>query len=110
MSVSPDNAQIFSILNEFMAERDWERFHSDENLAKSIAIEAAELLECYQWEPASTTEEVAEELADVLTYCYLLSQKIGFDPHQLMLDKLKITSDKYPINKAKGTSTKYDKF
>lgn len=109
MDSSISNSDVYAALNEFMIEREWNRFHSEENLAKSVAIEAAELLECYQWEATADMEEVAAELADVLTYCFLFAQKIGIDPHRLILNKLKVTREKYPVSKAKGTSTKYDK-
>ncbi|MEQ6897963.1 nucleotide pyrophosphohydrolase [Microbacterium sp. KR10-403] len=95
-------------LREFVAERDWAQFHSSENLAKSIAIEAGELLECFQWEPDADTDRVREELADVLTYCLLLADRIGVDPDTIVLDKLEVTRRKYPVDRARGRSTKYD--
>ncbi|GAA4187388.1 nucleotide pyrophosphohydrolase [Gryllotalpicola kribbensis] len=95
-------------LREFVAERDWAQFHSPENLAKSVSIEAAELLECFQWSPDFDADRVNEELADVLTYCYLLADRLGVAPDQLVLDKLAKTRVKYPVEKARGRSTKYD--
>ncbi|PPF87814.1 nucleotide pyrophosphohydrolase [Subtercola sp. Z020] len=95
-------------LAAFVAERDWARFHTPENLAKSIAIEAGELLECFQWVPDAAPERVREELADVLTYCLLLADRIGADPAQLVRDKLEITRQKYPVDKARGSSARYD--
>ncbi|MET4638154.1 nucleotide pyrophosphohydrolase [Mycetocola sp. 2940] len=92
----------------FMAEREWSQFHSPENLAKSIAIEAGELLECFQWDAAADPARVREELADVLTYCVLLADRIGADPSQIVKDKLAKTREKYPTEKARGRSTKYD--
>jgi dCTP diphosphatase len=92
----------------FVAERDWAQFHSPENLAKSIAIEAGELLECFQWNADADTHRVREELADVLTYCILLADTIGADPDQIVLDKLAVTRAKYPADKARGRSDKYD--
>ncbi|GGE95083.1 nucleotide pyrophosphohydrolase [Mycetocola zhadangensis] len=92
----------------FMAERDWAQFHTPENLAKSIVIEAGELLECFQWDADANPARIREELADVLTYCMLLADRIGADPNQIILDKLAITRDKYPVDKARGRSTKYD--
>lgn len=96
------------LLREFVAERDWEQFHSPENLAKSIAIEAGELLECFQWGPDTDPERVRDELADVLTYCLLLADRLGVDPDSIVLDKLAQTRRKYPVEKARGRSTKYD--
>jgi dCTP diphosphatase len=95
-------------LRAFVAERDWAQFHTAENLAKSISIESAELLECFQWNADADTDRVKEELADVLTYCLLLADKLGVDPDQIVLDKLAVTREKYPIEKAKGRSSKYD--
>lgn len=62
---------------KFNEERDWDQFHSPENLAKSIAIEAGELLECFQWGPDYDHQKVCEELADVMNYCLLMSDKLG---------------------------------
>lgn len=95
-------------LRTFAEERDWVQFHTPENLAKSISIEAAELLECFQWDPEADLDSVKEELADVLTYCFFLADRMGIDPEQIVLDKLAKTREKYPIDKARGRSTKYD--
>ena len=94
---------------QFNEERDWNQFHSPENLAKSISIEAGELLECFQWNNEYDIEEVKEELADVINYCLLLADKLKLDPKQIVLDKMKKTAKKYPVEKAKGKSTKYNK-
>lgn len=96
-------------IKEFNEERDWDQFHSPENLAKSISIEAGELLECYQWNNEYDLDEVKEELADVINYCLLMADKLGVDAEQIVLDKMKKTAKKYPVEKAKGVSTKYDK-
>lgn len=96
-------------VRQFMAERDWQQFHSPENLAKSVSIEAGELLECFQWGDADL-ESAKDELADVLTYCMLLADKLGLDPDTIILDKLAKTREKYPVEKARGTSVKYDQF
>jgi NTP pyrophosphatase (non-canonical NTP hydrolase) len=92
-----------------MTEREWGQFHSPENLAKSISIEAAELLECYQWNSDGDQDEVAGELADVLTYALLLADELGLDPERIVREKLERTGQKYPVDKAKGRSTKYDR-
>lgn len=94
---------------EFTHERDWDQFHSPENLAKSISIEAGELLECFQWNNEYDLDEVKEELADVINYCLLMADKLDVDPKQIVLDKMEKTAKKYPIEKAKGKSTKYNK-
>ena len=96
-------------IEKFNEERDWGQFHSPENLAKSISIEAGELLECFQWNNEYDLEEVKEELADVLNYCIQMANKLGVDPKQIVLDKMEKTAKKYPVEKAKGKSTKYTK-
>ncbi len=96
-------------IRKFNEERDWDQFHSPENLAKSISIEAGELLECFQWNSEYDINEVKEELADVLNYCIQMSNKLGLDPIQIVLDKMEKTAKKYPVEKAKGKSTKYNK-
>lgn len=92
-----------------MEERHWSQFHTPGNLAKSISIEAAELLECFQWSDEGDCGEAVEELADVLTYCLLLADRLGVDPDRIVRKKLAKTAEKYPVEKAKGRSTKYDK-
>jgi NTP pyrophosphatase (non-canonical NTP hydrolase) len=100
--------QTIDALRAFVAERDWGQFHTPANLARSVSIEAAELLECFQWSDEADSERVKEELADVLTYCYLLADKLGLGPEQIVLEKLEATKTKYPVDKARGKSTKYD--
>ena len=94
---------------EFNEERDWGQFHTPENLAKSVSIEAAELLECFQWSNDFDKEHVCEELADVLSYCIMLADRLDVSIEEIVLDKLEKTKKKYPADKAKGVSTKYDK-
>ena len=101
--------KLKKVLREFNEERDWDQFHSPENLAKSISIEAGELLECFQWGNDFKEEDVCEELADVITYCIMLADKLDVSIEEIVLDKLKKTKRKYPVNKARGVSTKYDK-
>jgi NTP pyrophosphatase (non-canonical NTP hydrolase) len=100
--------EVIAKLKEFVASRDWDQFHTPENLAKSISIEAAELLEVFQWGSTVNSDSLRQELADVLTYCYLLASKIGESPERLILEKLEITSEKYPVEKSRGSSAKYD--
>ena len=99
---------MIQALREFVEERDWGQFHTPENLAKSVSIEAAELLENYQWGHPANLENVQDELADVLTYCLLLADKLGMDPNEIVLEKLAKTQQKYPVEKARGRSDKYD--
>lgn len=95
---------------QFNEERDWDQFHKPANLAKSIAIEAGELLECFQWDDNSyDKQEVIEELADVTSYCIMLADKLDVDLEEIVLNKLEKSKQKYPVAKAKGKSTKYNK-
>lgn len=96
-------------LRAFVAERDWSQFHSPENLAKSISIEAGELLECFQWNAVAEEQAVKDELADVLSYCFMLADNLGVDPEKLILDKLESSRAKYPADKTRGRSEKYDR-
>ena len=99
---------VMAKLREFVANREWDQFHTQENLAKSISIEAAELLEVFQWGEPENLDALRQELGDVLTYCYLLANKIGESPENLILEKLAITAEKYPVEKSRGSSAKYD--
>lgn len=95
-------------LRAFAREREWEQFHTPENLAKSISIESAELLECFQW-GSGDLAAAKDELADVLSYCLLLADRLGLDPEEIVLSKLEKTRAKYPVEKARGRSEKYDR-
>ncbi|MCI8290638.1 MAG: nucleotide pyrophosphohydrolase [Clostridia bacterium] len=102
--------EIIEEIKKFNKERDWTKFHTPDNLAKSISIEAAELLECFQWNGNDyNKQDVYEELADVFTYCIQMAIALDIDPKEIILKKLEKTKSKYPIDKAKGVSTKYDK-
>jgi dCTP diphosphatase len=101
--------ELMTVLRNFVSERNWEQFHTPENLAKSISIEAAELLELFQWSSPSNKVEVRDELADVLTYCFLLADKYDFDVEKIVLEKLETTKAKYPVEKSFGKSEKYDR-
>ena len=100
--------EIRDKLRVFNDERDWAQFHTPENLAKSIAIEAGELLECFQWGSTFKREAVCDEIADVMMYCIMLADKLDVDMKQEMLRKLKENGEKYPVEKCKGSSKKYD--
>lgn len=101
---------VVELLRAFGDEREWKQFHTPENLAKSISIEAGELLECFQWNAQIAPERLRDELADVLTYCLLLCDQLGLDPVGIVLEKLEVTRAKYPLDRAKGRSTRYDEF
>ena len=96
-------------IRKFTEDRDWDQFHSPANLAKSISIEANELLECFQW---SDTEydisHVKEELADVLVYCRNMLDKLELDEDEIVNEKMSRNEAKYPVEKAKGKANKYN--
>lgn len=95
---------------KFTEDRNWDQFHSPANLAKSVSIEAGELLECFQWDEKNVDKEhVAEELADVLNYSIQLAYAMGFSIKDIIEKKMVKNAIKYPISKCKGNATKYDK-
>ncbi len=97
-------------IRKFTEDRDWDQFHTPANLAKSISIEANELLECFQW---SDTEyditHVKEELADVLVYCRNMLDKLNLDEDEIVNEKMCKNEAKYPVDKARGKADKYDR-
>ena len=102
--------KLLERIDKFNKDRDWDKFHSPSNLAKSISIEANELLECFQWNDNDFDfEEVKEELADVLNYCIQMSQVLNVDIIDIINAKMDKVEVKYPVEKAKGVSTKYNK-
>ena len=95
-------------IRKFTEERDWDQFHSPANLAKSIVIEAAELLECFQWSDTEyDLQHIKEELADVLVYSQNLLDKLELDADEIVNMKMEQNEAKYPVDKAKGSATKY---
>jgi NTP pyrophosphatase (non-canonical NTP hydrolase) len=102
-------------LREFAAERDWDQFHSPKNLATALAVEAAELLEPFQWLtdeksrdlPADARAAVEQELADVLLYLVRLADRLGVDLEQAAQAKIARNGEKYPVDKSRGSSRKY---
>ena len=97
-------------IRQFTDDRDWDQFHSPANLAKSISIEANELLECFQWSDTDyDVEHVKEELADVIVYCRNMLDKLGLDEDDIVNAKMAKNEAKYPVEKAKGKADKYDK-
>ncbi len=108
-----DIEEIIEALIRFRNERDWEQFHDSKNLATAISIEAAELNELFLWKTIKESEEVdkekiKEELADILSFCFLLAEKHNLDIKQVILDKVKMNALKYPVDKAKGNAKKYN--
>lgn len=107
-----DFQEIIEALIRFRDERDWEQFHDSKNLALAISLEAAELNELFLWKKESEAENVdkdklKDELADILAFSFLLANKHKLDIKEIVLDKIKRNGEKYPVNKAKGTATKY---
>ena len=95
--------QIKQRIDKFVTDRDWRQFHTPSNLAKSISIEASELLECFQWSDTDyDLEHVKEELADVLNYCIQMSQVLNLDIVDILNAKMDKTEKKYPLEKSKG--------
>ena len=105
-----DIQEITDKLIEFRNDRDWEQFHNPKDLSLAISIEAGELLELFLWKNAedANKEKVKEELADIFSFAFLLADKYGLDVKQIVLDKIKVNNEKYPVAKAKGTAKKYN--
>ena len=96
-------------IRKFSDDRDWDQFHTPVNLAKSIAIEACELLECFQWSDTDyDLDHVGDELADVLVYCRNLLDKLGLDEDEIVNRKMDQNEAKYPVEKSRGSAAKYD--
>ena len=100
--------QTINRIRKFVADRDWAQYHSPANLAKSISIEANELLECFQWSDTDyNLQHVKEELADVLVYCRDMLDALNLDEDEIINMKMDMNEKKYPIEKAKGSNKKY---
>lgn len=107
--------QLRDALRSFTSARDWDQFHSPKNLAMALSVEAAELLEVFQWVTESDSRNLepgakaaaSEEIADVLLYLILLSDELGIDPIAAAERKMIANEQKYPVDKARGTSKKY---
>ena len=110
MQAKDSLVKIIEILRIFNRERDWEQFHDAKNLALSISIEASELNECFLWKNADEADrnKVEEELADVFLCAIMLADKYDIDIKDICLKKIERNAQKYPVEKAKGKSTKYD--
>lgn len=98
---------------KFRDDREWKQFHNPKDLAISISLEAAELLEVFQWSGADISnegkqEKIKEELADVVNYCVLMADACGLDLDEIVQNKIAVNNAKYPVEKAKGKSNKYN--
>lgn len=99
-------------INDFRDARDWRQFHNEKDLAISISLEASELLELFQWSSSEETiqtkrNEIEDELADVLIYSMMLASNLDLNVEEIILNKLKKNSEKYPVEKSKGSKQKY---
>lgn len=104
------NNETINRIRKFTEDRDWDQFHSPANLAKSISIEANELLECFQWSDTDyDIQHVKEELADVIVYCRNMLDKLGLNEDEIVNSKMDQNEAKYPVDKAKGSNAKYDR-
>ena len=101
--------EIINRLIKFRDERNWSQFHTPKNLAKSIIIEAAELLENFQFDDQEDVNNIKDELADIMGYCLLMSEHYGFDIEKIINDKIDQNEKKYPVDKAFNTAKKYNK-
>jgi len=102
-------SELQELTVKFRDDRDWEQFHTGSNLAKSVCIEAAELLELFQWNEDVDKKALSEEMSDVLSYLLLLADRFEIDLTNAYLKKIKKNNEKYPIEKFKGSSKKYNK-
>ena len=101
---------ITNALVEFRNEREWNQFHNPKDLAIALNIEAGELLETFIWKDAkeANPNKIKEELADVFAYAFLMAEKCGLNVKEIIFEKIKQNSEKYPVEKAKGTAKKYN--
>lgn len=105
-----DFEELRQAIVKFTQERDWDQFHNGKDLALALSIEAAELNEAFLWKDAKdvNVEKVKEELADIFNYAILIADKYDLDIKQIVLDKIKRNSEKYPVEKAYGSAKKYN--
>lgn len=101
--------QLRNKIDRFNKDRDWDQFHTPDNMAKSVAIEAAELLECFQWDSNYELEDVTDEMADVFVYLIMMADRLNVDLIDIADKKMDKNAQKYPVDKAKGKSDKYNK-
>lgn len=105
-----DLKKLKEVILEFRDERDWEQFHNAKDLALALSIEASELNQLFLWKSAEDVniDKLKEELADVFNYAILLASKFDFDIEQIILEKIARNSEKYPVEKSKGSAKKYN--
>ena len=105
-----DIQELTQAIRLFSEERDWDQFHNGKDLALALSIEAAELNEAFLWKSAEEVDvnKVKEELADIFNYALMMADKYNLDVKQIVMDKLKKNTEKYPVEKAKGSAKKYN--
>ncbi|KPM49653.1 nucleotide pyrophosphohydrolase [Jiulongibacter sediminis] len=105
-----DFKEVIETLRKFRDDRDWNQFHNPKDLALAINVEASELLELFLWKnwDEANKDKVKEELADIFAYAFLLAEKYEFDVKEIVFEKIQINTEKYPVEKAKGTAKKYN--
>ena len=106
--------ELHNLLVQFRNERDWEQFHDSKNLALALSIEAAELNELFLWKKDAQVEQVnrdrlREELADVFAYAIMLAGHHGLDVSEIVREKIEVNAQKYPVEKSRSSSAKYNK-
>lgn len=101
--------ELTQVLVSFRDARDWEQFHNGKDLALALSIEAAEVNELFLWKQAEevSVDRLKEELADVMAYALLLANRYQLDVRQIVLDKMELNAQKYPVEKARGSAQKY---
>lgn len=102
------NKKTLKRVRKFTSDRDWDKYHTPNALAKTIAIEATELLECFQWNENADLNKVKEELADVIVNCQNLADKLNLDIDVVVNEKMDQNEKKYPVEKFKGIAKKYN--
>jgi dCTP diphosphatase len=120
MDQRPDSelVRLRDVVRQFAEERDWDQFHTPKNLSSALCVEAAELLEHFQWIErgdaaelgASKLEQVRHEMADVLVYLVRLADKLDVDLHAAVLEKMVLNRAKYPADKVRGDARKYSEY
>ena len=113
MNTNGISQEVIRDITDFRDERNWKQFHTPKDLAISISLEAAELLEIFQWSGSDTSadgkqDKIREELADVMIYSILMCDACGLDPEEIIREKLAANRAKYPVSKAYGRSNKYN--
>ena len=105
--------ELMNKINQFRDDRDWRKFHNEKDLAISISLEASELLELFQWKNSeevveSSLEEIREELADVFIYSFMMADNLNLDVEEIIISKLDLNEQKYPVEKSRGSNKKYN--